>query len=125
MSNVQINEADDRLCGTLANLGLSLAVMLGHRPTRLAAESGNADYISRLGGRLTTTRLPNGRVMVLLWIIDPSHRRFVQPDNSTYRQIFQLVPIVIQVVERLLFSIGIESNSTAGIPEAYADKIVN
>lgn len=98
--------ADHQLRAMLNHHGLTLAVMLGHRPTRLAAEGGSANYLSRLGGKLTATRLPNGRVALLLWIIDPSHSRFINPALTAYDQIFDFVPIVVNTLEMAMRSIG-------------------
>ncbi|KAM3581316.1 hypothetical protein VKS41_006142 [Umbelopsis sp. WA50703] len=125
-------DADHQLRASLNHNGFSLAVMLGHRPTRLAAEGGSSNYISRLGGKLTATRLPNGRVALLLWMIDPSHLRFINSSVTVYDQIFSFVPIVINVLEMLLQSMGIQSHSSdnknvlgAGVLCAQAQSIID
>ncbi|KAJ2957486.1 hypothetical protein NQZ79_g6807 [Umbelopsis isabellina] len=111
VSTMDRANADRQLRANLNRHGFSLAIMLGHRPTRMAAEGGSANYLSRVGGKLTATRLPNGRIGLLLWIIDPSHLRFINNNITVYDQIFGFVPIVVNVLEMALQSMGILAHS--------------
>ncbi|KAG2176404.1 hypothetical protein INT43_005638 [Umbelopsis isabellina] len=123
--------ADRQLRANLNHHGFSLAVMLGHRPTRLAAEGGSANYLSRVGGKLTATRLPNGRIALLLWIIDPSHLRFTDRTVTSYDQIFKFVPMVVNVLEKAIQLMGVLTSSdneknllSAGLSYGQAQAVI-
>jgi hypothetical protein len=108
VTNQEIDHADDQLRGALQQHHASLAIMLGHRPTRLAAEGSANVYWSQLGGKLTATQTPNGKVVLLLWIPDPSSSRRMYRNPTTFERIFALVSITVNIIERLLYSMGID-----------------
>lgn len=107
LTNRQIADADDSPLTALHDHGASLAVMLGHRPTRLSAECDANKYMSTLAGRLTAKQLPNGQVILLLWVFHPSIEKRVNWDTATLNQMFVMVPIIVHTIERMLYSMDV------------------
>jgi hypothetical protein len=103
-----------------------LAVMLGHRPTRLAAEGSVNAYWSQLGGKLTATQTPNGKVVLLLWIPDPSSSRRMYRNPTRFERIFALVSITVNVIERLLYSMRIDGvdGTNYGLSPSQAESVI-
>jgi hypothetical protein len=126
VTNQEIDHADDQLRGALQQHHASLAIMLGHRPTRLAAEGSANVYWSQLGGKLTATQTPNGKVVLLLWIPDPSSSRRMYRNPTTFEKIFALVSITVNIIERLLYSMGIDGvdGTNYGLSASQAEIVI-
>jgi len=122
-----ITNGDERLLEALQERGASVAVMLGHRPTRLSAEAVANYYWDALGGKLTACRLPNGRQILLLWVPHPSveRRMFWQPE--TFKRIFHLVELSVNVLEKGLYDLGIGriGSQGFGVTETQAERILS
>jgi hypothetical protein len=128
LSNQQIETADHQFRSSLQAYGTHLAVMLGHRPTRLAAQGGPNNYFARLCGRLTATNLENGNVVLLLWTPHPSIANRVTWNTRTIDRILSLVPIIVSVsvIGKHLNSMEIEhqSSSATGLTAPHAQAII-
>jgi hypothetical protein len=128
LSNQQIETADHQFRSSLQAYGTHLAVMLGHRPTRLAAQGGPQNYFARLCGRLTATNLENGNVVLLLWTPHPSIANRVTWNTRTIDRILSLVPIIVSVsvIGKHLNSMEIEhqSSSATGLTAPHAQAII-
>jgi hypothetical protein len=109
MTTQEIAAADERLVQSLQEHHGSLAVILGHRPTRLSARASSGRYMMNLCGQLTGYNLPNGKAILLLWMLDPSPEWRVTWDKRTRNTIFQLLPFAINVIERILHTMGVTS----------------
>lgn len=126
VTNHEIDHADDQLRGAFQHHHASLAIMLGHRPTRLAAEGSANVYWSQLGGKLTATQTPNRKVILLLWIPHPSSSQRMYRNPTTFERIFALVSITVNVIERLLYSMGIDGvdGTNYGLSPSQAESVI-
>jgi hypothetical protein len=123
ITNQQIETTDNQLRSSLQANGTRLAVMLGHRPTILAADVGTNNYFAH--DKLTATNLHNGKVVLLLWTPDPSIANRVTWYTTTIDRILSLVPMIVNVIDRLLHSMGIDyqSSRNTGLTASHAHTI--
>ncbi|KAJ2964728.1 hypothetical protein NQZ79_g254 [Umbelopsis isabellina] len=122
-----IERADVSLVRRLETHQVSLAVMLGQRPTRLTADTAANQYMINVCGKLTAKNLPNGRCVLLLWVVHPSIDPRISWNKQTYLALMQMVPLTVNVIEKILHQMGIkfQEGQEAGLSEDQAHKVIN
>jgi len=89
-------------------------MMLGHSPTRLSAEAAAKKFWEPLGGKRTACTLPKSRQIFLLWVPDSSVERRINWQCDTFKRIFHLVELSVNVLEKGLYNLGIGPISSQG-----------
>lgn len=125
-TNQQIHENDASIVNRIQHQRASLAIMLGQRPTRLSADASPSQYMMTLCGKLTAKNLPNGKCVLLFWMIDPSIERRIVWHKQTFNSLLQMIPLVVNVIEKIFHQMGINFLPTlvGGISQDQAVLII-
>ncbi|KAM3581524.1 hypothetical protein VKS41_006355 [Umbelopsis sp. WA50703] len=127
LTNEEIHVRDVSIVNRLQQHRVSLAVMLGHRPTRLTADTSANSYMINVCGKITAKYLPNGNCVLLFWMVHPSIEWRIVWDKQTFYSLQQMVPLVVNVIEKILHQMGINfmENQEGGVSEDQAHRIID
>ncbi|KAG2183190.1 hypothetical protein INT43_006185 [Umbelopsis isabellina] len=127
LSIQDMERADVSLVRRLVHHHVSLAVMLGQRPTRLTADASSNQYMLNVCGKMTAKNLPNGKCVLMLWMIHPSIESLISWNKQTFQALLQMVPLVVNVIEKVLHQMGIkfQEGQEPGLKEDQAEKIID